>query len=297
MPSPRPAPGTGPGQAPRPAPHTGGGWAPGGEPEDSDAEQDDGEWSFEENTRKIEKLGYVPRDARGAFDEESFDVDRETADDRSKYRKRRRAKKASIGARLGLAAIVIVVVVALVGGVWYLVSGGGSDAKSGPAFATLDKPCSPLDTSPMKSVINGAKLTKQQDTTEKQEHSSQQHCDMAFGGAGKGGDIQANSEVYRRDAGAKNAFDDAASESKDAVKQHADLQTFTKLSNVESGGFAVVRKPDAKSKTVDYSLNVYRDNVFLEIRVSVYNGAASERQVAGYSKDIAKKYLDNWAAQ
>lgn len=249
----------------------------------------------------ISKLGYVPKESRGGdHAPEYFDTETVTAADRSKFRTRKRAKKASVVSRI-LAGIVALVVLGGIGfGIWFLVGSGADDKGNGLTYAALSKPCDKLDPAPIKDITKGSDVKATKDEVEKHAHSTEQFCEASFGKPGEGGSVAVNTQVFKRDAGAKNAYEDALDEAelnaKEATETGGGEQLIEPVEGIGSKAFSNTRKAAKGSKTVDYTLVYYQDNAFIETRLSVYNGAASLSEVKGYTKAVAQKYMENWAA-
>lgn len=255
------------------------------------------EWDVEENTHMISKLGYVPRESRGDHSPEYFDTETVTAADRSKFRTRKRAKRSSPVVKILVGVVALLLVGGIGFGVWALVTGGDEDSGDGLTYSPLAKPCDALDSSPIDSLADG-KVTPTRDEVSKNAHSSEQYCDAGFGK--DGGSLSIHTQVFKRDAGAKNAYKDSLAEFKlnadEAEKSGGAEQVIKDVDGVGTKAFSLQYVAAEGSKTVDYMLGYYDDNAYIEARVTVFNGAASDAEVAKYAKELAGKYMDNWAA-
>lgn len=284
-------PGPGPTPAPRPAPDP-------RRPDPRYAEAPS-EWDSDENTHMISKLGYVPKESRGDHAPEYFDTETVTAADRSKFRTRKRAKKSSPLMKV-LAGVIALLVLGGIGfGVWTLVNSGGDANDGGLAYAALKKPCDALDTSPIESLVSGSKVDVTKDEVEKNAHSTEQFCETTYGKTGEGGYLSVHSMVFKRDAGAKNAYEDAMEEAEanaeEAEANGGAKQVIEPVDGVGAKAYSLLFVAAEGSKTVDYMLAYYVDNAYIETRLSAFNGAASEKDVRKYTEDIAAKYMENWA--
>lgn len=288
--------------APRPAP---GGWGgpdagaipeqrprPYGQDGRGHNEIPTGQWGAEdeENTVMIGKLGYVPRQARHPEMSEEFDTDNVSADDRHKFRTRKRAKKASPLAKVGVVGLVLVVVAAIGGGIWWLSSGDEESTSSGLAYEAVKKPCDLLDLSPLSGISGTDKVNKMRDEVDAKQHKTAQTCEVTLGEDGKVGSVQVYSEVFPRNAGAGNAFDRASEKAK---TDSTETVKYAAVDGVKDGAFSVTRVPSADSKTIDYSLSLHDDNAYLYARVTLYDGTDA-KEVAKYAQAIAEKYLEGW---
>lgn len=255
------------------------------------------QWDAEEDdTRMVAQLGYVPPEARHSSMTGEFDVDSVTAADRTKYRTRKRAKKASPLAKLGTAGIVVVVVLALIGGIWWLNSGSGDGDASTTTYSAVNKPCEMLQDSSLEAVPGGDKSKQMRNESKKKTHKSEQTCDVILGSKGSQGSLQIYSEVFSSktkgasNAGAQNTFEHGAKQAKATA---GDNITVDKVKGVADGAFAVSRVPSQSSKTVDYSLHLVDDNAYLYTRVALYKGSTA-KDAAKYAKTIATDYLSTW---
>ena len=239
----------------------------------------------------IGKLGFMPREARRAEEpmSASFDPEEHGGDDR-RFRARKRAKKASPLARIGMIVLVVVVVAAIGGGIWWLVDTEDEETTSGLSYDALDKPCAALDVSPLSSVTDTGTVDPMREEVDPKQHKTTQVCEVTLGPDGTGGSVQVYAEVFPRDAGASNAFEHGATDAKESV---SDTVGYEELGNIADGAFAVTRTPSADSSTVDYSLYLYDDNAYLYTRVSVYKGATVE-EIAELTSRIALNYLATW---
>ena len=249
------------------------------------------QWSYEENTRMIGKLGYVPPEARnpGGITDDS-DPTQNRADDRVKYRARKRAKKASPLAKLGVVGIVVLLVAVLGGGIWWLTSGGDDAVEDQNAYSPLEKPCDLLNADVLGDVPGSGSFKVLRNEVDAKTHKTEQTCDGSLGDDGAGGNIQVYAEVFERDASAKNSFEHARKNAEDGA---SDTTAFTTVDDLDMSAFAVERTPGEGDQTVDYSLHLRDANTYFYTRVSLYDGTDPE-QVAQHAKDIAKRYLESW---
>ncbi|GAA4923329.1 hypothetical protein LX16_5125 [Stackebrandtia albiflava] len=245
-----------------------------------------GDWAYEENTKAISRLGYVPPEVRGNGPAD-FDADRVSAEDRVRFRARRRAKKTSPLVKT-LVIVGVVLVVGLVGtGVWWLSSGEETADDSGLAYEALEQPCAPLDTSVMSDLSGDVQpLAEESDTI---GSKTEQVCAVRIGTEpGTGADVEVSTVVFTRDAGARNEFEHVAGKA-----EEADPDTFATLDGIGEAAFVVSRPWSEDTGTADYSLHLYDGNAYLYARIVVYS-EMSETEIADRAAAVARGYLDNW---
>ena len=249
------------------------------------------QWAYDENTRMIGKLGYVPPEVRhpGGITDDS-DPTKSRADDRVKYRTRKRAKKASPLAKLGVAGIVVVLVAALGGGIWWLTSGSDETSEDQNAYSPLEKPCELVDSEVLKGVPGAGSFKVLRDEADAKTHKTQHTCDGSLGKDGAGGNVQVYAEVFEREASAKNAYEHAE---EDAQANESDTTSVSKVDDMDVVAFSVERIAEEGDSAVDYSLHLRDENVYFYTRVSLYDGSSTD-DVTKYTKDIATRYLESW---
>ncbi|MGH8793751.1 MAG: hypothetical protein ACRDXX_14050 [Stackebrandtia sp.] len=284
----------------------------------NDFEPSTGAWDQDESTRMIGKLGYVPPEARHESLDDGFDdgpggrsewsgddgpgrgrgewpsdPDRLTSADKSKYRARKRARKKSPWAVLGVLVLVIAVVGGLVvGGMWLFSRGGDDDSGSGLKYEALDKPCEPLDPAVVEDVAG--ELSELTNEADHKSNKSEQTCEVANDVAGEGGvgvNVRVTAEVYDLEARAPKSY------SRDKEAFEADEESpdvFAEVDGVGEAAFSLTRMAEDDSSS-SYQLHLYDGNAYVTTTVSVYGEDVSSVDVKSYAHEVAKTYLDNWS--
>ncbi|MFD0560405.1 hypothetical protein FB566_3944 [Stackebrandtia endophytica] len=241
------------------------------------------DWHYEENTRVIGKLGYVPPEARAQADD--FGSDRVTPEDRAKFRARKRAKKASPLAKTAGILAVVLVVGLIGGGIWWLSGDDEPTEEGGLTYAVIDAPCDPLDTAALDDL--STEVSPMAENSREVGSKTEQKCAVRVGTEpGTGADVELTSIVFSRDAGARNEFQHVQSQS-------AELDNYSKLSGVGEDAFVITRPWNDETGTADYSLHLWDGNAYLYTRVVVYT-EISDEAIAEKTAAVAQAYLDNW---
>lgn|GEM_PF-3704474 len=257
---------------------------PGQPPRQADGRNEPPEdWHSEESTRVIGKLGYVPPEARAGDD--NFGSDRDTPEDRAKFRARKRAKKASpLAKTLGILSVVLVVGV-IAGGIWWLSGDEAPEEEEGLTYAAIDAPCEPLDTAALDDL--STEVSPMAEDVRQVGSKTEQKCAVRVGTEpGTGADVELTSVVFTRDAGARNEFQHVQSQS-------AELENYSEVSGVGEDAFVISRSWNGDTGTADYSLHLWSDNTYLYTRVVVYT-EISDEAIAEKTAAVAQAYLDNW---
>lgn len=246
----------------------------------------------DENTRLIGKLGYVPpevRDDQG----DRFNLDRLHADDGTKVRARKRARKASPLAKLGVIGSAVLVVALIAGGIWWLSGGDDPQNQSGLAYEAIQDPCEPLDTSALDDISSGEDNGPPVTESKKIGSKTEQRCAVSLGAeAGTGVDVEVSSVVFARDAGARNEFNNLA---EDSQEQSNENRVYSEVSGIGDGAFTIARPWAEDTGSADFSLHVYDGNAYMHVRVTIYSGSEiTEEDVSARTTKIAEAYLTNW---
>lgn len=232
----------------------------------------------------IGKLGYVPPEARHD-DPDDFDIDRLTAQDRSKFKARRRARKASPLVKTAIIGCVVLVVAAIGVGIWWLTDDETPESTSELAYQALTAPCDPLDVTALSDLSTDVApmVEDVREIGSKTEH----RCAVRVGTEpGTGADVEVMTTVFGLDAGARNEFEHVQG-------KLSEQEGYAELSGVGEGTFVVSHPWSDDTGTADYSLHAWDGNAYLYARVVVYT-EISEDAIAQHAAAIAQTYFDNW---
>lgn len=253
-----------------------------GRPESGGRQPND--WTYEENTRVIGKLGYVPPEARQDAPDK-FDVDRMSPQDRAKFKTRRRARKTSPLVRIAVIAGLVLVVGAVGVGIWSLTGGEEAEPESELAYQALSAPCDPLDVGSLEDL--STEVTPMIEDISEIGSKTEQRCAIQVGNEpGSGADVEVTTTVFGLNAGARNEYEHVQG-------KLADTDGYAEISGVGEATFVVSRPWSDDTGTADYSLHAWDGNAYLYARVVLYT-EISEDEIADRAATIAGTYFDNW---